>query len=111
MRRFRRFLAGVLVAASVFLRTLALAAEGAPAYPRAAAQESPDGGVMLADVLVARPLGIAACVLGLVGTALAAPFAAISGNMDEVAQRLVADPFAYTFERPVGHFPGELPGR
>lgn len=66
---------------------------------------------MLADVLVARPIGIAACVLGLVGTVLAAPFAAISGNMDEVAQRLVADPFAYTFERPVGHFPGELPAR
>lgn len=66
---------------------------------------------MIADVLIARPIGIAACVLGLVGTVLAAPFAAASGNMDEVTQRLVQDPFAYTFQRPVGYFPGELPAR
>lgn len=84
-----------------------LAADGPlPSQPQR--DDIPDGGVMLADVLVARPLGIATCVLGLVGTVLAAPFAAASGNLDQVTQRLVADPFAYTFERPVGHFPKEM---
>jgi len=100
----------VVVLAVVFAGFPALAADGAPAY-QAAAQEAPNGGIMLADVLIARPIGIAACVVGLVGTVLAAPFAAASGNMDDVTKRLVHDPFAYTFQRPVGSFPGELPAR
>ncbi|MEJ5347647.1 MAG: hypothetical protein WHS46_03040 [Desulfosoma sp.] len=74
-------------------------------------QKTPDGGIMLADVFLVRPLGMVACVLGLLGTVVAAPFAAAAGNMNEVTQKLVGDPFGYTFERPLGYFPGELPAR
>lgn len=75
------------------------------------ARLQPDGGIMLADVLIARPIGMAACAVGLVGTVLALPFAAFSGSMNAVAERLVVETFAHTFQRPVGHFPGELPSR
>ncbi|ROQ89808.1 hypothetical protein [Desulfosoma caldarium] len=76
-----------------------------------AAESSPDGGIMLADVLIARPIGIAACAVGLVGTVIALPFAAFSGSVDAVTEKLVAEPFAYTFQRPLGQFPGELTAR
>ncbi|MGQ9485680.1 MAG: hypothetical protein ACUVSA_12125 [Desulfosoma sp.] len=89
-----------------------VSAEG-PAFDIAQreARLQPDGGIMLADVLIARPIGMAACAVGLVGTVLALPFATFSGNIYAVAERLVVEPFVYTFQRPVGHFPGELPSR
>lgn len=89
-----------------------VSAEGpATSGPQGEAELQPDGGIMLADVIIARPIGMAACAVGLVGTILALPFAAFSGSMNAVAERLVVEPFAYTFQRPMGHFPGELPSR
>lgn len=111
MGRFTRFFAALVFIVNVMASAPCRAEGGALPHSKTVKQESPDGGIMLADILVTRPIGIAACALGLVGTVLAAPFAAIAGNMDEVTQRLVADPFAFTFERPVGRFPGELPER
>jgi hypothetical protein len=49
-------------------------------------------------------VGLAACAVGLLGSIVAMPFASLSGNDREVSRRLVAEPFAYTFTRPVGHF-------
>jgi hypothetical protein len=56
------------------------------------------------DVFIVRPVGLAACAVGLLGSIVAMPFASLSGNDREVSRRLVAEPFAYTFTRPVGHF-------
>ncbi len=111
MRRFSRFFAALVFIANVTASAPCRAEGGALPHPQTVGPESPDGGIMLADILVARPIGLAACLVGLFGTVLAAPFAAVAGNMDEVTQRLVGDPFAFTFERPVGHFPGELHAR
>jgi len=68
-----------------------------------------DGGAsvaaaMVADVFIARPAGLVAIVLGSAVFIVALPFAAISGSVEPVARTLVADPFKFTFTRPVGDF-------
>ncbi len=110
MNALKKLLVLSIVLAFCFQSFHAMAGDGSETF-QPISQKTPDGGIMLADVLLVRPLGMVACVVGLVGTVVAAPFAAAAGNMDEVSQKLVGDPFAYTFERPVGHFPGELPAR
>uniref|UniRef100_A0A832EJD9 Uncharacterized protein n=1 Tax=Desulfacinum infernum TaxID=35837 RepID=A0A832EJD9_9BACT len=106
------FLVFALAFALVWTGSQPVCAEG-PGTPVAqqAAEQIPDGGIMLADILIARPIGIAACVAGLVGTVIALPFAAFSGSVNAVTERLVTEPFAYTFQRPVGQFPGALTPR
>ena len=54
------------------------------------------------DVLILRPAGIIACAVGLGASVVALPFAAASNSREEVTQALIADPFAYTFKRPIG---------
>jgi hypothetical protein len=62
----------------------------------------PPGELIIADVLVMRPLGMAACVIGLAGALLAWPFAAITNSCDRVCNELIVKPYKYTFERPLG---------
>ncbi len=59
---------------------------------------------MAADVIVARPVGLVAIVLGTAVFIVALPFAAISGSVEPVARTLVAEPSKFTFTRPVGDF-------
>jgi hypothetical protein len=63
---------------------------------------SPPGELILVDALVMRPIGIAACVIGLAGALVTIPFAAASNSQDRVAQSLIVQPFEYTFKRPLG---------
>ncbi len=64
--------------------------------------ESPPGELIVVDTLVLRPLGVAACIIGLAGAVVALPFAAASNSADRVAQSLIVEPFQYTFQRPLG---------
>ncbi len=66
--------------------------------------QSPTGDMMLYDLVLVRPAGIAACAIGLVGSVLAFPFAAMSHSQDKMEQRLIKEPFDYTFKRPLGDF-------
>jgi len=59
---------------------------------------------MAADVLIARPAGLVAIVLGTAVFIVALPFAAISRSVKPVGRTLVADPCKFTFTRPVGDF-------
>ncbi len=61
-------------------------------------------GAMVVDVFIGRPMGIVATVLGTAVFIVALPFAALSGSVEPVARTLVADPFKFTFARPVGDF-------
>jgi hypothetical protein len=54
------------------------------------------------DVLILRPVGIAACVIGLAVAVVAMPFALPSKSTDKVYRALIEDPFHYTFTRPLG---------
>lgn len=60
------------------------------------------------DVLIVRPIGIAAVAVGSVIFVASLPFSLPTGTVHTVAQRLILDPVEYTFVRPVGDFDYQL---
>jgi hypothetical protein len=64
--------------------------------------ELPPFGTVIFDAGVVRPLGVAACALGVVGSVVFFPFAAFSKSQSTVHQKLLKEPFEYTFKRPLG---------
>jgi Zn-dependent protease with chaperone function len=69
-----------------------------------ALDEENSGALMTADLLLARPLGIVATVLGCAVFIVSLPFSAIGGNTKQASQKLVKEPAAFTFTRPLGEF-------
>jgi hypothetical protein len=67
-------------------------------------EKEPTGGMMMWDALVMRPVGIVGTALGSVVWLVSYPFAALGGNTDESTQKLVSEPFNWTFSRPLGYF-------
>jgi len=66
--------------------------------------EDPSGGAMMFDLAVVRPVGIVATAVGCVFFVVSSPFSALGGNIDSASEKLVKDPVAYTFKRPLGDF-------
>ena len=66
--------------------------------------EGPGALTIALDTLLVRPLGLASMVVGFAGAIVAYPFAFSSGSADRVTQKLIYEPFAFTFLRPVGEF-------
>jgi predicted outer membrane protein len=60
--------------------------------------------MMAADLVLVRPLGIAATVIGTVFYVVAYPFSAMGGNTEESYQKLVVEPAKHAFKRPLGEF-------
>jgi hypothetical protein len=72
-------------------------------------QEEPPNPVMIiGDLLIYRPLGAIFTALGVVLTAVSIPVAVPSGSVGTVSQKLVAEPFAFTFTRPLGVFSNDV---
>ncbi len=67
-------------------------------------KEDPGGGEMMYDLVVVRPIGLVATALGSVVFVLSLPFSALGDNVGDAGQKLVKDPAAYTFKRPLGEF-------
>ena len=61
-------------------------------------------GQMAGDALVARPLGLCATVIGGALFVISLPFSLLGGNTGDAYNYLLADPFKYTFTRPLGDF-------
>jgi hypothetical protein len=59
---------------------------------------------MIPDVLVVRPISLVASAVGVVIFVVALPVSIPSGSVEKVGERLVVDPFKYTFVRPIGNF-------
>jgi hypothetical protein len=109
MKRILSLLVIAILLLSSITITPCRAQESGPSSPLSTTVESPrpssqapPGELMIADVLIMRPLGFAAIILGLVGAVVAFPFAAITNSQDAVCRALVERPFQYTFQRPVG---------
>ena len=62
------------------------------------------GGAMIYDMLVIRPVGAVATAVGSVFWLVTLPFAAAGDNVDTSTEKLVKEPAAYTFKRPIGEF-------
>jgi hypothetical protein len=53
---------------------------------------------------MARPLGLAAMVVGVVVFVVSLPFTLPSGSVDSANKMLVKAPTVFTFKRPLGRF-------
>jgi hypothetical protein len=60
--------------------------------------------VIVADVLIARPVGLVSIVFGSVMWVVALPFSIPSDSVGTAGQLLVVDPCKFTFTRPLGDF-------
>jgi hypothetical protein len=78
----------------------ALIMSTAPAF----ASEPTDGMAIVADVLIARPVGLVSIVFGTAMYIVALPFSIPSDSVGKTGKLLVEDPFKYTFFRPLGDF-------
>jgi hypothetical protein len=63
-----------------------------------------DGFIVIMDVVIARPFGLAALVIGSAFFVVAFPFSAMSNSIHKTADKLVGEPFRFTFIRPPGDF-------
>ena len=63
-----------------------------------------DAGIMAADFLFARPIGIVSIVAGSALFVVSLPFSALGGNLKDASQKLIKDPINFTFRRPLGEF-------
>lgn len=70
-----------------------------------------DPGAMTMDLVLARPGGLVATVAGAAIFVVSLPFSALGGNTGEAFDSLVANPAAYTFQRPLGDFDYKRPVR
>ena len=59
---------------------------------------------MVVDLVVVRPLGVVATVIGSVLTVVALPFTIPSGSVGDSAHEMIVKPAEYTFSRPLGDF-------
>ena len=66
--------------------------------------ESGSGEAMLADTLVARPIGLVTTVVGSAVYVISLPFSLLGGNEKQARQKLVIEPTEFTFKRPLGEF-------
>jgi hypothetical protein len=66
--------------------------------------DEPSGGAMIYDFCVVRPVGLVATAVGSVFFLISSPFSALGDNIDVAGQKLVKNPAAYTFKRPLGEF-------
>lgn len=73
-----------------------------PTVTMATEHEGPSAGAIVFDVLLVRPLGLAAFGIGVGVFAAGLPFTLLTGSMEITAKKLIADPLAFTFTRPVG---------
>ena len=67
-------------------------------------REAPSGEAVAVDAIFIRPAGFFSIAAGLVASVVALPFAVVSGSYSTVFRRLIEEPFAFTFSRPIGDF-------
>jgi hypothetical protein len=65
-------------------------------------RREPSTNEVLADGLIARPLGLIGTVIGAAAFVVTLPFTIPSKTTDRAADALVARPARYTFKRPIG---------
>ena len=65
-------------------------------------EDEPGMGAMTADMLIGRPGGLVATVLGTATFLVSLPFSAAGGNVGEAAEHLVMKPAKATFVRCLG---------
>jgi hypothetical protein len=83
-----------------------LLSAGFPIASQADTVTGDKGSDMLIDLIVLRPIGLAATVVGSAVFVLGLPFTIPSGSVGNSACELVKRPATYTFARPLGNLDG-----
>ena len=65
--------------------------------------DGPHGADMLGDLVIVRPATAGVTVIGTAIWIVSLPFTLLGGNSGEAWDEMVAEPFVYTFSRPLGH--------
>ena len=103
MHTITKKLAGYLMAVILTLTMTAMPmATSADSFDYMAEDATPTGGEMMADAFLMRPFMLVSTVVTTVTFIIMLPFSALGGNVGESAEKLVAEPAAYTFTRPLG---------
>lgn len=100
-KRMCKFIVGLLVAALCLSPVSALAVDDTEIY---VFKREPQGDSMAGDLVIIRPIAMGCLVLSTAAWVVAYPFAALGGNADEATEKLVKEPFNFTFRRPLGDF-------
>jgi hypothetical protein len=104
MRRFTKLSFIICIAVGFIILPLggvfAQTEETAKAYT----EDTPSFESIAADLVFARPLGIASTILGGVVYVVALPFSLPGGNSKAVWHTAVVKPAVFTFVRPLGDF-------
>ena len=85
------------------MAVMAVLLMGAPAQANPAGSGS-NTPAIVADVLIARPLGLAAMLGGTALYVISLPFTLPTRSNHEAQRTLIEYPYHYTFPRPVGDF-------
>lgn len=94
---------GLMMMKKLLLTVLMFGVAASVSLPALAGPEDrPKAGAMVADVLVARPLGVVFTVVGSALFVVSLPFSALGGNVGAAAQALVVKPVRETFVRCLG---------
>jgi hypothetical protein len=93
----------IVLAASLTLISLAASADDAAQTEEVMPDAAPSAGAMVFDLVIVRPLGLIATILGSGVFLLQLPLDLIQGKPPvDPAQKLVVEPARYTFDRPLG---------
>lgn len=69
-----------------------------------AAEKQPTAGEMIADAVIVRPAMLVVTTVTAATFVVTLPFSLLGGNVDDAAEKLLAEPAKYTFIRPLGTF-------
>jgi hypothetical protein len=100
----RPFISSALVAATLVVSSANAYAQSDSSSPyNDSLDNSPSAGAMAFDLIVVRPISLVATVLGSGLFILSLPLALVQRDAPvAAANKLVAEPARYTFERPLG---------
>ena len=98
----KRIIVGLLVLLAVGLAQIPAYAGTTTRYSTTDRGDIPLDATLF-DLIILRPMGLAACAVGLAGSLVAFPFALTTGAGAEVGDKLITEPFEYTFRRPIGY--------
>lgn len=104
MRTIFKKLAGYVMAGSLAISAMTLPLSASAQGYDYMEDSGPSGGTMLADAFLMRPFMLASTVFTTATFIVTLPFSALGGNVNESAEKLVKEPAAYTFTRPLGEF-------
>ena len=72
-------------------------------YTKTILEDEVSGEDMILDLVLLRPVGFVATVIGAVAFVVSLPFTIPLKQVDEAAKKMVVKPGKYTFTRPLGY--------